>query len=128
MRDGSTALTGLIFGGAALASWVALMIASDSSGLWRIGGIALLAATTAAAYGMLQRRRWGLGLSGLVALAILGVGVYAVRFAWTFWLFEEPATADRIRAILRPQILLLVALPVAWLLGIRRPGVRQQFH
>jgi hypothetical protein len=128
MRDGEKALTGLVFGGASLASWVGLMIAGDSTAWWRVGGLAILAATTAAAWGMLQRRRWGLWLSGAVAVAILGVGGYAIRVAWTFWLFEEPTTADRIRAVLRPQIVMLIALPIGWLLGIRRPGVRQQFH
>jgi hypothetical protein len=74
-----------------------------------------LLAVAFATYGMWLYRRWALILSRVLAVTAFGFGIYMAHFAWTFWLFQVPTLADRIRAVLRPQVSLFLIGPIVWL-------------
>jgi hypothetical protein len=49
------------------------------------------------------------------------------HFAWTFWLFQEPTMAERIHAVLRPQVSLFVVVPILWLALTLIPKMKGKF-
>jgi len=95
---------------------------------WNVFFTGLGALAAISLYGMIRFRYWGLVLGNLLALAVFGFSLYAVHFAWTFWLFKEPAISDRILAIVHPRISMLYAGPLIWFLYFRRESVRCQFR
>ncbi len=78
-------------------------------------------------FGLWHYRRWALVLSRFVALAAMGFGGYLAHFAWTFWLFQTPTLADRIFAVLRPQVSLFLFVPVLWLVLSFLPAINTKF-
>lgn len=103
-----------------------LMI-DDRSWVWVLGTGVYAAALVSTIVGMWQGKRGALRLSRILALVMFGFGCYAVNFAWTFWLFQEPTLAERIQAVAHPQISAYVAGPVVWVLLSLLPRVREQF-
>ena len=80
------------------------------------------------AWGLWNFKAWAWWLSLILAAAALGLGLYFVHFAWTFWIFKEPTFFDRVFAIFHPRILVFTALPLAWLIFFARQNSRRSFH
>lgn len=95
--------------------------------LWTASFVLFALFATVCFNGLRHFRKWAFYLSSGLALIALSFGFYAAHFAWTFWLFEEPTFADRVLALLRPQIFLFYAVPLCWLLWIFRPSNRRLF-
>lgn len=91
------------------------------------GGMAL-AGVALCAWGLGRRRRWALWLSRALAAAAFGLGGLAASFHWDFWLWTSPTLRERIQAVLRLDVVLLLAVPLLWLLWSARPNVRSQFR
>ena len=86
-----------------------------------------LAAAVISFFGLWHLKRWALVLSRFVAVAAMGFGGYLVHFAWTFWIFQTPTLTDRILAVLRPQVSLLLIMPLLWLVLSFLPVVKKFF-
>lgn len=106
----------------------ALVMMNDRSlAWWNFSYGALFSACFVCARGLWCSQSWGLWLSLILALACLGLGLYFVHFAWTFWIFKQPTFFERVVAVLNPRILVFVSLPAAWLCYFSRPAIRAQF-
>lgn len=97
------------------------------NGVWAAAGPVLLLVTALSLVGLLRGRQWALRLSWLAAVLGWMLGGFMTYFYWGFWLFEEPSTADRIRAVLRPEVILFHLVPILWLIYSTRPRIRRQF-
>lgn len=96
--------------------------------VWRVLAGVLLVAWLVSLRQLLLRKRWAYPLSLVLTLAALGLGVYYARFAWNFWLFEEPTLRDRFFAVLYPPIFILSAWPLLWCVYLLSPGVRSRLR
>ena len=111
----------------AVAFSLRMLLLRKSAPGWNIVGYLVLISAILCAWGMWHMRRWALRLSWFIAIAILAVGCFGVRFAWSFWLLKEPRLGERIMALLDPQISLTVILPIIWLFYFTRERVKALF-
>jgi surface polysaccharide O-acyltransferase-like enzyme len=79
-------------------------------------------------WGLWNSKAWALKLSYLLALAGLGLGLYFVHFAWTFWIFKRPSFMDRVLAVLNLRIFVFTLIPVAWGVFFTRSNIRAYFQ
>ena len=97
------------------------MMANEKPILWSIVfGLETLV-FAACLWGLKHLKYWALFLSRVLMLAALGLGIYLVRFVWTFWIFEQPTVMDRIMNALNPRVSIFVIFPVFWFVFFSRP-------
>lgn len=121
----------VIAGGAVLGGLVGARILSEgfkADPAWAMGGGMALAGVALCAWGMWRRRRWALWLSRALAVAAFGLGCLASYFSWDFFLWTRPTLQQRMQAVLRPDVFLLLAVPLLWLLWSFRSDIRSQFR
>ncbi|MBF0254813.1 MAG: hypothetical protein HQL11_06810 [Candidatus Omnitrophica bacterium] len=119
---------GLVLGlGLLLALCLTLIFGTDGEIPWVLGGVGGLVLAAPTAWGMIRMKRWSLVVSYGLAAAVLVLGCYAARFAWTFWIFREPSLGDRIRSVMEIRTLFLLLAPSLWLAYFLRPAVRRNF-
>lgn len=94
---------------------------------WTLSFLAFFLISLAALKGVWQFKRWAWLLSLVLGFSALGFGLYAAHFAWHFWIFQEPTLADRFFALLRPQVLLFLVIPAAWIIYFLKPENRHLF-
>ena len=119
----------MFFGGLLAGYGVIVLMVGIREPEWVLGGLAALTGIGISGWGMWRFRRWALGMSWALAAGTLALGCCWARFAWTFWLFEDPTFWERVRAVaLNPFILLWLAVPSAWLVFFTRRDVTHRFH
>ena len=104
------------------------MMEDDKSALWGFAYGLGLAAFIICVWGLLKYKKWALVLSYFLMLGALGFGAYIEHFIWTFWIFKEPTTLERILNVLHPKVSVFVAVPAFWLIFFTRPAQRNIFN
>ena len=119
----------VIGGGLTLAACGRLLwfMIADRSWGWCLGTVVYAALVIVTLIGMWKGKAGALYLSRVLSAILLGFGCWAVNFAWTFWIFEEPTLMDRILAVAHPQISVYLVGPAVWFLLSYLPAVRGQF-
>jgi len=119
-------LAGLIFSAYAC---YALVMMNDRGSAWLTFSYGIIFSICLFCFGGLwMSKRWAWVLSLVLALAGLGLGVYFVHFAWTFWIFKQPTFFERIFAVFNPRIFIFIFFPLIWILHFLKPGVRASFQ
>ncbi len=116
---------GALFG--SYVCYVLVMMNDPTVMLWNVAYGVLFAALWICVWGLLRLKKWAYILSFIFAALGLGLGIYLVHFAWTFWIFKEPTVLERIGAVLHPRISVFAAVPTAWLFYFSSPRVRPRF-
>ena len=79
-------------------------------------------------WGLMNQKSWAYWLSLVLASAGLGLGLYFVHFAWTFWIFKQPTFLERVFAVLNLRIFIFTLVPAVWLRYFLRPTTRTYFQ
>ena len=118
-----------VIGGAGAGIAFAAWAFSQDEGFdwWKAAFIAYLIVIPYAAWGMLKFRYRAMLIGNFLAATFLAFGFYAAHFAWTFWIFQEPTVTDRIMALFRPQVFLLLAGPALWFIHFSKESTRRLF-
>ena len=122
----------VIASGTVLGGWVAARVLIEgvrgAAPAWAAAGGMAPAGVALCAWGLGRRRRWALWLSRALAAAAFGLGGLAASFHWDFWLWMSPTLRERIQAVLKLDVVFLLAVPLLWLLWSARPDVRRRFR
>lgn len=116
---------GALFG--SYVCYVLVMMNDPTVLLWNIAYGVLFAALWLCVWGLLRLKKWAYILSFVLAALGLGLGVYLVHFAWTFWIFKEPTLAEKVLAVIHPRISVFALAPALWLSYFLNPRIRPRF-
>lgn len=119
-------LFGIVFSG--YVSYSLVMMNDRALPWWNFFYGELFCVCMACGWGLSCQKRWAYWLSLVLAAACLGLGLYFVHFAWTFWIFKQPSLADRILAVLNLRIFIFTLIPVVWGVFFTRANVRSYFQ
>ncbi len=103
------------------------MIEDNKSAPWGFAYGMGLAAFVYCSWGLSKFKPWALVFSYVLMLGVLGFGVYIEHFVWTFWIFKEPTTLERMLSVLHPRVFVFIAVPAFWLVFFSRPAQRKYF-
>ncbi|MBN1688382.1 MAG: hypothetical protein JW893_04720 [Candidatus Omnitrophica bacterium] len=109
-------------------SW-GLIFTSDLP-IWGILGVLNASAFLMIGWGIWNGNSWGLRLSWVLAVWVLGFGCFLLLYAWQFYLFGARSMEERIELVTvrNPQIVMIILSSIVWLMYSTREKVVDRFR